>query len=60
LGSGQDGGAGGDGVLIIRYLTADAAGLVVVGGTTSTSGGYTIHTIPAGTGYFVITTEVTP
>jgi hypothetical protein len=47
-------------VLIIRYLTADAAGLVVVGGTTSTSGGYTIHTIPAGTGYFVITTEVTP
>jgi len=39
------GGAGGSGIVIFRYLTADAAsaGISVSGGTVTTSGGYTIH-----------------
>jgi hypothetical protein len=38
--------AGGKGVVIVRYLTAapGAVGLSVSGGTSSTSGSYTIHT----------------
>jgi hypothetical protein len=28
----------------LRYLTADATGYTITGGTTSTSGSYTIHT----------------
>jgi hypothetical protein len=31
-------------VVIVRYLTADSFRYIVTGGTTSTSGGYTIHT----------------
>lgn len=40
------GGAGGSGVVIIRYVTAEktAKGLTITGGTTSTSGIYSIHT----------------
>jgi len=40
------GGNGGSGVVIIRYVTAEktAKGLTITGGTTSTSGIYTIHT----------------
>jgi hypothetical protein len=43
--SGSNGGAGGSGVVIFRYLTSDAsqAGLSVTGGTITSSGGYTIH-----------------
>jgi hypothetical protein len=38
------GAAGGSGVVIVRYLTADATGFTITGGTVSTSGSYTIHT----------------
>jgi hypothetical protein len=31
-------------VAIIRYLTADAVGMTITGGTITTSGSYTIHT----------------
>jgi 3-oxoacyl-(acyl-carrier-protein) synthase len=43
-GNGFVSGAGGSGVVIVRYLTADASGFTITGGTTSTSGSYTIHT----------------
>jgi hypothetical protein len=42
--SSASGGAGGSGVVIVRYLTADLAGRTVTGGTITTSGSYTIHT----------------
>ena len=38
------GGAGGSGIVIVSYLTADATGLTVTGGTVTTSGLYTIRT----------------
>ena len=38
------GGDGGNGLVIVRYLTADVTGISVTGGTTTTSGSYTIHT----------------
>jgi hypothetical protein len=41
---GSQGGAGGSGVVIVRYLTADATGFTITGGTSSTSGSYTIRT----------------
>jgi hypothetical protein len=31
-------------VVILRYLTANAVGYTVTGGTKTTSGNYTIHT----------------
>jgi hypothetical protein len=37
-------GAGGSGVVICRYLTADATGFSITGGTKTTSGSYTLHT----------------
>lgn len=46
-GSGQLCGLGGSGVVIIRYLTADATGKTVTGGTATTSGAYTIRTFTA-------------
>ena len=39
-----NGGNGGAGIVIIRYLTSDATGLTITGGTITTSGSYTIHT----------------
>jgi hypothetical protein len=33
--------------VIIRYLTADANGLTVTGGTETTSGSYTVRTFTA-------------
>ena len=35
------------GVVIVRYLTSDALGFTVTGGTATTSGAYTIHTFTA-------------
>jgi hypothetical protein len=43
----QLGGGGGSGVVICRYLTADATGLTITGGTKTTSGSYTVHTFLA-------------
>ena len=37
-------GAGGSGIVIVRYLTADAVGRTITGGTATTSGSYTIRT----------------
>jgi hypothetical protein len=37
-------GNGGSGIVIIRYLTADATGRTITGGTSSTSGLYTFRT----------------
>jgi hypothetical protein len=37
-------GAGGSGVVIVRYLTNDATMWSINGGTKTTSGNYTIHT----------------
>jgi len=48
------GGAGVQGVVYVSYLTSAAAGMSVTGGSTSTSGGYTIHTF-TGSSNFVIT-----
>jgi hypothetical protein len=51
------GGAGGKGVVIVRYITTDVAaqGLSsVTGGTITTSGNYTIHTFND-TGSLVVT-----
>jgi hypothetical protein len=31
----------------VRYLTADASGRTITGGTATTSGSYTIHTFTA-------------
>lgn len=41
---GAGGAAGGSGVVIVRYLTADAVDASITGGTITTSGSYTIHT----------------
>jgi hypothetical protein len=41
------GGAGGSGVVICKYLTADASGLTITGGTATTSGSYTVRTFTA-------------
>jgi Fibronectin type III domain len=38
------GGAGGSGVVIVRYLTSSATGLTITGGTATTSGSYTVRT----------------
>jgi hypothetical protein len=38
---------GGSGVVIVRYLTADASGNTITGGTATTSGSYTIRTFTA-------------
>jgi hypothetical protein len=46
-GGGSDsnsGGSGSSGVVILRYLTADAVRKVITGGTITTSGLYTVHT----------------
>jgi hypothetical protein len=40
----QSGGNGGSGVVIVRYLTADATGNTITGGTATTSGSYTVRT----------------
>jgi len=39
--------AGGSGIVICRYLTSDATGKTVTGGTVTTSGSYTVHTFTA-------------
>jgi hypothetical protein len=31
-------------VVIVRYITTDASGFTITGGTKTTSGSYTIHT----------------
>jgi hypothetical protein len=41
---GANSGAGGSGIVIIRYPTADASTLTITGGTATTSGSYTIRT----------------
>jgi hypothetical protein len=41
------GGAGGSGVVIVRYLTADVSGRTITGGTATTSGSYTVRTFTA-------------
>lgn len=46
-GAGGTPGSGGSGVVIIRYLTDDAGGFSISGGTVSTSGSYTIRTFNA-------------
>jgi hypothetical protein len=38
---------GGSGVVIVRYLTADASGSTITGGTATTSGSYTVRTFTA-------------
>jgi hypothetical protein len=38
---------GGSGVVIVRYLTADATGATITGGTATTSGTYTVRTFTA-------------
>jgi hypothetical protein len=38
---------GGSGVVIVRYLTADATGRTITGGTATTSGLYTVRTFTA-------------
>ena len=40
-------GSGGSGVVIVRYLTADAATATITGGTATTSGSYTVRTFTA-------------
>jgi hypothetical protein len=40
-------GSGGSGIVVIRYLSTDASGATVTGGTKTTSGNYTIHTFTA-------------
>jgi len=52
-GGGGSNGTGGSGIAIIRYLTADATGLTITGGTATTSGSYTVRTFTA-TGNLVI------
>ena len=41
------GSAGGSGIVIVRYLTADAATATITGGTATTSGSYTVRTFLA-------------
>jgi hypothetical protein len=43
----SNGAAGGSGVVIVRYLTADASGSTITGGTETTSGSYTVRTFLA-------------
>jgi hypothetical protein len=40
-------GAGGSGIVILRYLTSDATGYTITGGTATTSGSYTVRTFLA-------------
>jgi hypothetical protein len=40
-------GSGGSGIVIVRYLTADAATATITGGTSTTSGLYTVRTFTA-------------
>ena len=44
IGGGGVAGAGGSGVVIVRYLTSDATGLTITGGTGTISGSYTVRT----------------
>jgi len=48
------GGAGVQGLVYVSYLTSAAAGMSVTGGSTSTSGSYTVHTF-TGSSAFTIT-----
>ena len=53
------GGSGGSGVVIVRYLTANASSLTItvsagLTSTTTTSGSYTVRTFTAGSGNLVI------
>ena len=43
----NSGKAGGSGIVIVRYLTTEAAGATITGGTATTSGSYTIRTFLA-------------
>ncbi len=52
--SGGAGGAGIQGIVYVSYLTSSAAGMSVTGGSTSTSGSYTVHTF-TGSSAFTIT-----
>lgn len=49
----QWGGTGGSGIVICRYLTSQAAGLTITGGTKTTSGSYTIHTFTSSTTFVI-------
>jgi hypothetical protein len=42
--NGNGGYNGGSGIVIVRYLTSDATGLTVTGGTATTDGSYTVRT----------------
>ena len=52
-GGGGPGRNGGSGVVIIRWLTANAAGLTITGGTQTTTGSYTVATFTS-SGTFTI------
>jgi hypothetical protein len=39
--------AGASGVVVVRYLTAEATLFTISGGTKTTSGSYTVHTFTA-------------
>jgi len=52
-GGGGSGGSGGSGVVIVRYLTNDASGATITGGTATTDGLYTVRTF-TGSGNLVI------
>ena len=41
------GGGGGSGIVVVRYLTADASGATITGGTATTDGSYTVRTFLA-------------
>ena len=49
----QWGGTGGSGVVFCRYLTSQATGLTITGGTKTTSGSYTIHTFTSSTTFVI-------
>ena len=49
----QWGGTGGSGIVICRYLTSQATGLTITGGTKTTSGSYTIHTFTSSTTFVI-------
>ena len=41
------GGTGGSGIVVFKYLTGDATGMTITGGTITTLGLYTVHTFTA-------------
>jgi hypothetical protein len=53
-GAGQLCGLGGSGVVLVRYLSTEATGLTITGGTKSASGLYTIHTFTASSTLVVV------